>query len=185
MEGLAPCSHRAWVINLPFQWCPRFAQGVWKTDHMNLQTHLLFVWKPTPLFSIRCYTPNRKGGGLILCWNAPCKILLQGCDWTCLVSPKVLKAYFSTNRMSKMQFPERFITGILRSGSSSCYSKSWGSREQNTCHRTLEMKRKITRAGWFCVSKGFFCGEKEFEMLEPVAERRLSQKAVFEDATTA
>lgn len=45
---------------------------------------------------------------------------------------------------------------------------------------------KKNKKGWLilCIQR-LFCGEKEFEMLEPVAERRLSQKAVFEDATTA
>lgn len=35
-----------------------------------------------------------------------------------------------------------------------------------------------------CIQR-LFCGKEECEVLEPVAERRLSQKAVFEDAVTA
>lgn len=45
---------------------------------------------------------------------------------------------------------------------------------------------KKNNKGWLilCIQR-LFCGEDECEMLEPVAERRLSQKAVFEDAVTA
>lgn len=98
--------------------------------------------------------------------------------------PQSVKSHFSTNRMSKMQFPERFITGILRSGRSSCYNKSWGSWEQNMCHRMLKLERKIARAGWFCVSKGSFVEKRNVKCWSLLQEGGFHKK-LFEDVITA
>lgn len=53
------------------------------------------------------------------------------------------------------------------------------------CHRMLEMEKKNNK-GWLTLRiQRLFCGEEECEMLQRVAERRVSEKDVAEDAITA
>lgn len=83
------------------------------------------------------------------------------------------------------EFPERFITGLWGNGRSSCYNKSWGSWKQKYVSQDVRDGKKNNK-GWLILHiQRLFCGEEECEMLEHVAERRLSQKDVAEDAITA
>lgn len=58
-------------------------------------------------------------------------------------------------------------------------------RNKSTCHRMLEIEKKNNK-GWLILDiQRLVCGEKECEMLEHVAEGRLPQEDMAEDAVTA